>query len=343
MSYKILTDLINKGSLPPCIILYGMEVNLIDKIVEMVKNKYINKDYEDINYNEFEKIENDFNLFYETITTFPFLSDKKVCVVKEADFLTSAGSLNKSDEDRLLNIIDESYDSCILLFLIKSGKPDARKKAVKKLKEKKAVYEINKLNESELNKYISEKFKKADISIGFRDIDYISNNVGYLDYDSQTSLYEVNNEVDKLISYSINDKKINRQDIDNLMIISTEMNIFKLVDYICEGKKDKAYEILDEMLLNNTPEQYIIHMIIRQYRMLYQYILLNNKGYSMDSIMGEMKIKRFVANKLSNLSKKLSLKKIESYMDKFLEIDKNIKTGLIDKRIGLEIIANGMI
>lgn len=343
MSCKIINDLIDKGKLPSCIILYGVEVNLIDKIVKNIKNKYIDTDYEDMNYIELEKIENDFNKFYESITTFPFLSDKKICVVKEADFLTSAGSINKTDEEKLLQIIDDNYDTCIILFLIKGGKPDARKKIVKKLKDKKSVYEINKLNESELNKYISEKFKNFNIAINLGDKDYIANNIGYLDYDSQISLYEVDNEIEKLISYSINDKKINRQDIDNLMTISNEMNIFKLVDYICEGKKDKAFEILDEMLLNNTPEQYIIHMIIRQYRMLYQYILLINKGYSIDSIMGEMKIKRFVVNKLSNLSKKLSLKKIELYMDKFLEIDKNIKTGLIDKRIGLEIIANGLV
>ncbi len=343
MSYKVVLDLINKKCLPVCIILYGSEDYLIDKAVKNAKNKYIDKDYEDMNYIEFEKIEDNFKSFHEAVTTFPFMSDKKLCIVKESDFITSTGSLNKADEDKLLEIIEKNYDSCILIFLIKSGKPDARKRIVKRLKDNKAVYEVSKLNEPELNKYIAEYFKKNGVAISAGDIDYIAVNTGYLDYESTVTLYEVNNEINKLVSYCADKKSINKEDIDNLMIISVEMNIFKLVDYICEGKKDKAFQILEEMLLNNTPEQYIIHMIIRQYRLLYQYILLTNKGFGMEYIMDKMKIKRFVALKLSNLSKKLTLKKIEVYMDKFLEIDRNIKIGLIDKRIGLEIITNGII
>lgn len=343
MSYKIISDLINKGKLPSCILLHGVEVYLIDKAVKLAKSKYIDGNFEDMNYVEFEKIEDNFNSFFEAATTFPFMSDKKLCIVKESDFLTSTGSMNKSDEDKLLALIEKDYDSCILIFLIKGGKPDARKRIVKKLKENKAVYEISKLNEMELSKYIVDSFNKNGISINMTDADYIANSTGYLDYESLVSLYEVNNEIDKMSSYGLQKKKIDRDDIDNLMIVSVEMNIFKLVDYICEGNKDKACEILEEMLLNNTPEQYIIHMIIRQYRMLYQYVLLSNKGYKLDEIMDTMKIKKFIGMKLSKLSRNLTLKKIDIYMDKFLEIDRKIKVGLIDKTIGLEIITNGIV
>lgn len=343
MSYKIISDLINKEKMPSIVLFYGTELFLIDKAVKLVHSKYINKDYEDMNYIEFDKIEEDFNSFYGAVTTFPFMSDKKLCIVKEADFLTSTGSLNKKEEDKVLDLIEKNYDTSILVFLIRGGKPDARKRIVKKLKEKNSVFEINKLNESELDKYIVDNFKKNEISISLTDADYIANSSGYLEYESHVSLYEVNNEINKLVSYCMNSKKVHREDIDNLMIISVESNIFKLVDYICEGKKEKAFDILEEMLLNNTPEQYIIHMITRQYRMIYQYILLYNKGYNMESIMDKMKIKKFVAMKLSNLSKNLTLKKIEIYMDKFLEIDKKIKIGEIDKKIGLEIITNGTI
>jgi DNA polymerase-3 subunit delta len=141
----------------------------------------------------------------------------------------------------------------------------------------------------------------------------------------------------------MNERRVSRKDIDSLMIKSIESSIFKLVDFICEGNKDKALEILEDMIINNTPEQFIIHMIIRQYRMIYQYMLLKKKGYSQDEIMDRMKIKKFIAMKLSKLSGGLTLRKIDSYMDKFLEIDRKIKIGEIDNRIGLETITNGII
>lgn len=343
MSYKIISDLINKDKIPICVLIYGAEVYLIDKSVKNIKSRYISKDYEDMNYVEFEKLEADFNAFYESVTTSPFISERKLCVVRESDFLTSTGSIIKKDEDRILDLINKNYDSCIMVFLIRGGKPDARKRIIKKLKERNAVFEVNKLNEDELNKYIVDYFKKHDISINLADADYISNSSGYLEYESVINLYDVNNELDKLASYCMDTKKVQRDDIDKLMIISIESNIFKLVDYVCEGRKEKAFEILEEMLLNNVPEQYIIHMITRQYRMLYQYILLYSKGYNIDVIMEKMKVKKFVANKLSKLSKNLTRKKIEIYMEKFLEIDRKIKVGEIDKKVGLEIITNGTI
>lgn len=342
MSYKIITDLVDKLKVPNCVLLYGTEEYYIDEAVRTIRKKYVDSDYESMNYVEFEKIENNFNDFYEFVTTFPFMSDKKVCVVKEASFLTSTGSLNKKDEDKLADLMNQ-LDSCIIAFLIKGGKADSRKKLVKSLKDKSAVFELNKLSEGELTKYIVNRFKTNKLNINLQDADYIANNSGYLDYESTVSLYHVNNEVDKIASYKTDSDSVTFEDIDRLLIKSVESNIFKLVDYICENKKDRAFEILDEMLLNNTPEQFIIHMITRQYRMLFQFVVLQKKGYSYNDIMNRMKIKNFVATKLSKQAKSLDQEKIQHYMEKILDIDRKIKTGEIDNRVGLELITNGII
>lgn len=343
MSYKIITDMIAKMNVPNCLILYGTEEFYIDNAVKQIKNKYVNDDYESMNYIEIDKLESNFDDYYEFVTTFPFMADKKVCVVKEAAFLTSTGSLNKNEEEKVLSIIGDN-DSSITLFLIKGGKPDSRKKAVKKLKDNNAVIELNKLNESELSKYIVSKFKDNKLSINLYDADFIANNSGYLEYESTVNLYHINNEIQKIASYKKNsNNNVSIQDIELLLIKSIESNIFKLVDFICDGNKEKAFEILDEMLLNNTPEQFIIHMISRQYRMLYQFIILHNKGYNISEITGKMKIKNFVATKLSKQSKNLNHKRVQYYMEQILIIDKKIKTGEIDSRVGLELITNGII
>ena len=56
-----------------------------------------------------------------------------------------------------------------------------------------------------------------------------------------------------------------------------------------------------------------------------------------------MKIKSFVGSKLSKQAKNLNMKTIEFYMKRILEMDKKIKTGEIDSRMGLELITNGVI
>lgn len=342
MSYKIITDMIEKNKIPNCMILYGTEEYYIDRAVKNCKGRYVDENYESMNYMVFDKIENSFDRFYEFVTTVPFMSEKKVCVVKEAGFLTSSGSLTKIQEEKLLNIIENSED-CVTMFLIKEGKPDSRKKIIKKIKEKKGAVEINKLNETELSRYIVTKFKSLNLNISLHDADYMANNTGYLEYESPVNLYHVNNEIEKIASYKVNSDIVSLEDLDELLIKSVENNIFKLIDFICEGNKKRAFEILDEMLLDNTPEPYIIHMVSRQYRMLYQHVILNKKGYNFNEIMNKMKIKNFVATKLSKQAKNLSPEKIQYYMEKILEIDRKVKTGEIDSRIGLELITNGII
>lgn len=342
MSYKVITDMTEKMKIPCFLILHGTEEYHIDDAVNLIKKKYVSEEYESMNYMEFERIESNSRDFFEFVTTFPFMSDYKICVVKESGFLTSAGSLNKKDEDRLMEMADGN-DGCIIIFLIKGGKPDLRKKFVKKLKEKNSIFEINKLNETELSRYIAARLKSRGLSISLHDADYIANNSGYLEYESTVNLYHINNEAEKIASYKSGAGSVSLDDIELLIIKSIESNIFKLVDYVCEGNKAKAFEILEEMLLNNTPEQFIIHMLARQYRMLYQYTVLVKKGYGFNDIMNKMKLKNFVATKLSKQAKNLSPEKIQYYMEKILEIDKKIKKGEIDGRIGLEMITNGII
>jgi DNA polymerase-3 subunit delta len=331
----------DNGRLPNCVLFYGNEEYFMDYSVKYIKYKFIDKSYEDMNYAEFEKLDS-LKDYFEFVNTFPFMSDKKLCLIKEAVFLTSAGSLDKKDEEKLLEYIEENED-CITVFLIKGGKPDSRKKVVKKLKDKKAVFEFTRLNEKELTKYIMDEFKKNKFNILLADANYMATNTGYLEYESIVSLYHVNNEINKIMSHNNERKNITSADLDMLMIKSVESNIFRLVDTICENNKRKAFEILDEMLSNNTPEQFIIHMIVRQYRMLYRYVLLQNKGYSYNDIMNKMKIKNFVASKLARQATRLNAATIEYYMKRFLEIDRKIKTGEIDQRLGLELITNGII
>ncbi|WP_313370681.1 DNA polymerase III subunit delta [Sedimentibacter sp.] len=343
MSYKIISDILKKSRVPSFVLIFGTEDYLIDDAVKNIKKKYIDENYESMNYIEFEKIENNFVDFYEFVTTYPFISEKKLCVIKEAIFLTSTGSLNKNDEEKFNKILDEGSDSCIKVFLLKDKKPDSRKKIVKKFKDNNAIFEINKLNESELSKYIADRFKSNNLNINLHLANYIANNSGYLEYESTVNLYHINNEIDKISSFKTVYKDVLMEDVDSLLIKSSESNIFKLIDNICDGNKEQAFGILDDMLLNNTPEQVIIHMLVRQYRMLYQYVILSNKGYNFNEIMSKMKLKNFVANKLSKQARSLNSEKIEYYLEKMLEIDKKIKTGEIESRIGLELITNGII
>ncbi len=340
MNYKELKNNVKKDNLYNFIVLYGDEVFLIDDAIRSITNKYLSQDFKEMNYTKFEKIEDSFNEFYETVTTFPFMSDKKVIVVNESDFMTSTGSLNKAYEDKLISLLSSENSTSIVIFVLKNKKPDTRKKMVKIFKDNNSIYEIKKLEEGELINWIVEGFKAKGLKINPSNANYIALNCGYLDYESVVNLYDINNEIDKIYSYAMDNGEVTREDIDLLLTKSLDSNIFKLVDYICEGKKDKASLMLEDMLQNGAAEQFIIHMIARQYRMIYEYQILAKRGYSMNEIMDAMKIKKFIASKLSNIVRNITIEKTEYIIEQLLDIDRKIKTGLIDKNVGLDIICN---
>ncbi len=340
MNYKELKNNVKKDNLYNFIVLHGDEVFLIDDAIRNITNKYLSQDFKEMNYTKFEKIEDSFNEFYETVTTFPFMSDKKVIVVNESDFMTSTGSLNKAYEDKLISLLSSESSTSIVIFVLKNKKPDTRKKMVKIFKDNNSIYEIKKLEEGELINWIVEGFKAKGLKINPSNANYIALNCGYLDYESVVNLYDINNEIDKIYSYAMDNGEVTREDIDLLLTKSLDSNIFKLVDYICEGKKDKASLMLEDMLQNGAAEQFIIHMIARQYRMIYEYQILAKRGYSMNEIMDAMKIKKFIASKLSNIVRNITIEKTEYIIEQLLDIDRKIKTGLIDKNVGLDIICN---
>lgn len=340
MNYKELKNNVKKDNLYNFIVLHGDEVFLIDDAIRNITNKYLSQDFKEMNYTKFEKIEDSFNEFYETVTTFPFMSDKKVIVVNESDFMTSTGSLNKAYEDKLISLLSSESSTSIVIFVLKNKKPDTRKKMVKIFKDNNSIYEIKKLEEGELINWIVEGFKAKGLKINPSNANYIALNCGYLDYESVVNLYDINNEIDKIYSYAMDNGEVTREDIDLLLTKSLDSNIFKLVDYICEGKKDKASLMLEDMLQNGAAEQFIIHMIARQYRMIYEYQILAKRGYSMNEIMDAMKIKKFIATKLNNIVRNITIEKTEYIIEQLLDIDRKIKTGLIDKNVGLDIICN---
>lgn len=346
MNYKELMNNIKKNSLFGFVVLYGDEVFLIDEAIKAIVDKYLSQDFIEMNYNRFEKIDNNFDDFYETVITYPFMSDKKIIVVNECDFMTSTGSLDKNYEEKLIKLINSEATTSIVVFILKNKKPDTRKKLLKILKDNNSIYEIKKLEEAELAAWIIEGFSKRGIKINPSNANYIALNCGYFDFESVISLYDLDNEISKIYSYCMGKKvvdgnlEVSRDDIDLLLTKSLDSNIFKLVDYICEGKKDKANIMLEDMLQNGAAEQFIIHMIARQYRMIYQYQILLQKGYTMNQIMDTMKIKKFIASKLAGIARNINLDKTEFIIQQLLDIDRKIKTGFIDKNIGLDIICN---
>ena len=152
-----------------------------------------------------------------------------------------------------------------------------------------------------------------------------------------TDINNITNELNKLMSYKLEDKHITNNDIDSLCITNNDEEIFALTDAIVKNDIKESIRLYNVFLDKNYEVTAMIGLIASQFRFLLQVKLLYNKGLSNDKIASSLGVHPYrVKLAISNLyyySKEL----LESYLIKLFELDKKIKLGIIDKNTAFEL------
>ena len=161
-------------------------------------------------------------------------------------------------------------------------------------------------------------------------IDYFLDKVG-------SNLYNVKNELDKLMMYQMEVKKITKEDIDKITVQTMEEEIFVLSDAIIAQNTTKSFQLLEEFLNKSYDEIQIIMLLASQFRFLFQVKRLLNKNKSESEIAKILEANpyriKFTVKKLYAYSENMLLK----YIQKLAKMDHDIKLGLMDKKLALEL------
>ena len=214
------------------------------------------------------------------------------------------------------------------IFIAYTDKIDTRKKIYKLLKNKAKIIDEIKIDEEYLINYIKEELTKEKYKI--EDINYFLNKVG-------KNLYNIKNELNKLMMYKLDTKEIKNIDIDKIVIKSIEEEIFSLTDAVILKNTESALNLLDNFLKKDYEEIQIIMLLASQFRFLFQVKRLLNKGKSEIEIARILEVNpyrvKFAVKKLYSYTEGILL----DYIKRLAKMDHDIKLGLINKRLALEL------
>jgi len=302
-------------------ILYGLDKSLI-------KNE-LNKIIKKINIEDiitYDLTSTNIIDIIDDAKTISMFSSKKIIIIENSNFLCANKTL---DNIEVLETYLKSYNSdTYLIFITNNENIDSRKKIVKQIKELGEIKELNEIDDNYLNEYINNYLKEHNYKM--EDNKYFLDKVG-------KNLNNIKNELDKLLIYKMDDKKITNTDIDKILIKVLESEIFILTDAIIARDIPKSLELLKEFLNNNYEEMQIIMLLASQFRFLFQVKRLLNKNKSENEIAKILEVNpyrvKFTKKKLYNYSEKLLL----SYIKKLAKIDHDIKLGIMDKKLALEL------
>lgn len=233
-----------------------------------------------------------------------------------------------------INLLENYFDSynsnSYLVFVCNSDSIDSRKKIVNLIKKYGIVKKLE-VNDNYLNDYVNHYLKDNGYKINNGDVVYFINRVG-------NNINNVTNELDKLMLYKINDKIINRNDIDLLTVENIDDSIYDLVNCILKNDNEKAIKLYNNFINNGMDVNQIVAIIAAQIRLLYQVKRLYNSGKSNDEIAKILEFRSVYRVKyLLSDSYYYTEKDLLRYLSYLANLDDNIKSGTIDGNVFLEL------
>jgi len=338
MSYKEVAEDIKNNDLSKLYLFHGDESYLINHYIKEIKNKYISMDFEELNYVQMDEKDFSPDKLINSLETLPFMSDKKLVIVKNSDlFAGKRKSLGEDDEEKLIKYLSNIPDSASLIFVALDS-VDARKKIYKEIKKNGKVISFDKLQSGELKKWIEKALKNYSKTMDISDITYFTEILNYFDKNGNQDLYNIENEIKKLVSFVGERSIIKKEDIDAIFVSTSQNNIFKLLDEIEKKNVTKAINILNELINEGEPIIRILSVLSNQIRNLLKTKLLLAQGYSSKLIAQELKIHPFVAGKSVDQSRKFEEKRLRALINASLEFDVMIKLSRIKQQIAAELL-----
>ncbi|MFA6604805.1 MAG: DNA polymerase III subunit delta [Patescibacteria group bacterium] len=253
--------------------------------------------------------------FFQAVSVMGLLADKKLIIVKNI----FDNKKLKDWQDSLIKFLDSQGDTPEENYIIffQNNKPDSRLKLYKRLSRLKFSEEFDPLSYGQLQTWVKNKFSKHDKSISAPALDLLISCLG-------SDLWQINNEINKLVSFAKDD--INEEDVRSLVQANIDENIFKLIDAIGDKDKALALKLIEEKLDNGVNHQYILTMIIRQYRLLIKAKSLGDKAKNYFALMQVLKVPKFIAQKTYQQSQMYSLEQLKKIYKYLLYLDEKFKS-----------------
>lgn len=309
-------------------LVFGEQELMINKLVDKIAKETL-KEVDEFNFIHFDAYKTPLYEIVNDAYTLPFMSDKKVIVIKNCYFLTSENPKLGFEQSfsELEEYIENQSEGVTLIFSVVNSKLDDRKALVKKIREKAKSYSLDSVNKKDLPRVVRQMFEKKGVSI---------TNDGLSEFISRCgdNMYLISNEIDKLSCYK---KDLGLKDIILMTPKKIEDNVFEMIDGIFNKKEDEVFKIYYDLKRNNNEPVTLISLVASQVRFLYQVMVLKDKGYSESNIANELSCHPYRAKIALEKVYRLNKLDLTYLLEELSNLDIKIKTGEIDRFVGFEL------
>ncbi len=283
------------------------------------------------NFIRYDLLETSSGDVLEDLQTIAFFSESKVIVVRHIEVVLEApqGIINA-----WIKYFEKPNPDVILMLEISEVIPTTSPigEAIQKYA---YIEEIKDPKQEEYPAFVKELFESDGYQITDAAIDVLLERTNY-------EFNLLNKEAEKLELYTVADKVIKEVDVMKLVSRNLEEHIYELTNALLANNMSKTIDIYHDLIARNEDPLRILNFIVNKMRELMHIKLLINKGMRQDEIADYFHISNGRAYYMIKNSREVQLQLVEQHLHKLGKLDFDIKSGKIDKKLGVELYLLGV-
>lgn len=314
-------------------VLYGKDRYRMTEFIETLTAELFADEEKELGVIKFDTAETAIEEIVIEAESPPFFVERKLLLVKDSTIMSAGGKDNAKIEHRvekLLAYMEQPLESSVIVFVVSSEKLDERRKIVKALKERKSILAFTELSAAELKQWMLQRAAGQKRRLSSNGADLLMVRVGM-------NMGQLSQELDKLCLHAGEGGEIDVEQIHLLTASTVEEDVFAMVDALSELRVDKALKQYHQLLSRREEPIKIAALIARQFRIMLQIKELEQQHYTPQQMASQLGLHPYAVKLSAEKSRRFQTHELGSSLSRLAELDYKMKSGLIDKSLGLEL------
>jgi DNA polymerase III subunit delta len=312
---------LRQGEIAPLYLFYGEEDFLIGEAVHRVVEAALEPGAREFNLDIVEGAERDAMDISSLVGSYPMMGTRRVVVVHDVERV--------SNLERLLPVAEHPAGPACLVMT--SAKPDFRMKFFRALRENAIVLECKRLAEYELPEWVGGRIRKLGKEPTPEACQLIPASVG-------RSLRELQNELEKLVIYVGDKKTIDEDDVNSVVGMSRQFNIFELQRAMGLRNIPRSMEIMERMLKSGESAVGMIVMLTRYYQKIWLLQEFVGKKIPESQLPAQMGMSPFALREYLASVKNYPAAALRNCFAALVEADEALKSSQMDERLTMTLL-----
>lgn len=301
-------------------LLYGTE----EYLKRLYKNKLkeaVLQDSDAMNMAEYAGKEIDEKEVREFADTLPFFADYHLLILENTGWF-------KTSTD-FADYVPELPDTAVLVFV--ETEVDKRSRMFKAVKEHGYACEMNGMTEQELKMWVASLLKREERKITEATVEFLLEQVG-------TDMAKLQNELEKLVCYTMGRDTITVEDIKQVCSEQLTGKIFAMTEAMAQGRKKQALELYYDLIALQEKPMGILYMIQRQFHFLLIVKEMKKNRADKGSIASAIGVPPFAVQKYMSQAERFRTEDLKKLLDYSLTLEKDVKSGNLKEQLAVELL-----